>query len=79
MALTSNLQVIGADASKQLAFNAVTNWPFDDKDIVNGTPSYKGLLFTGSVYNEKAKGHLVAGTGATLKVPVKVGEKVTIT
>ncbi|PZX17900.1 pectin methylesterase-like acyl-CoA thioesterase [Breznakibacter xylanolyticus] len=79
LALTSNLTVNSSDVSKELAFEPVTNWSFDDQTIANGTPAYKGMLFSGSAYNEVAKGHLVAGAGATVKVPVNVGEKIAIT
>lgn len=79
LSLTSNLKVNGADVAKDLSFKAVSNWSFDDKTITNGTPAYKGMLFSGSAYNEVAKGHLVCGAGATVKVPVNEGEKVSIT
>lgn len=77
---TSNLKVNGAETSKTLAFTDVTNWSFDDATITSGTTTaYKGMLFTGAVANEIAKGHLVlTGTG-TAKVPVKVGQKMVIT
>jgi pectin methylesterase-like acyl-CoA thioesterase len=77
---TSNLKVNGASVSKNIEFKACTFWPFDDETITNGTTlSYKGLLFNGNVYNEKAKSHLVAKSGATIKVPMNPGEKLTIT
>ncbi len=79
LGLTSNLQVQGQDTAKVLAFEAVSNWPFDDMVITATTPAYKGLLFTGNVYNESAKGHLVARDGATIRVPVHAGEKVIVT
>lgn len=79
LTLTSNLTIAGADAAKTLKFVPVTNWPFDDKVISNGDPAYKGLLFTGNVANEIAKGHLTAKDGATIQVPVNPGETVTIT
>lgn len=79
MGLTSNLMVAGANISKTLAFNPVTIWSFDDKAIVNGATSYKGLLFTGNVVSELAKGHLTAKPGATIRVPLNVGEKMKIT
>lgn len=78
LGLTSNLQVKGADTAKSLAFEAVSNWPFDDKTITASTPAYKGLLFTGNVSNEIAKGHLVARDGATIRIPVHAGEKVIV-
>lgn len=80
LALTSNLKVNGANVTKALAFRAVTNWSFDDATITaNSTTAYKGMLLSGMVYNEKAKGHLVmTGTGS-IKVPVKASQKVTLT
>ena len=79
LALTSNLEVAGANTSKTLSFNPVTNWSFDDKVISNGTPYYKGLAFTGSVANEIAKGHLNCGVGSTVAVPLNPGQKMIIT
>jgi pectin methylesterase-like acyl-CoA thioesterase len=79
MGLASNLKVNGAAATKTLAFNPVTDWPFDDKEIPNGISAYKGLLFTGNVSNEIAKGHLSAGPGATIKIPVSPGDKLRVT
>lgn len=78
LALSSNLRVKDADTSKTLNFKAVNRWPFDDRVIANGNPSYKGLLFSGQVFNEIAKGHLAAGAKAEIKVPVKKGERVVI-
>lgn len=78
-ALTSNLTISGAAATKAINFNAVHNWEFDDQDIPSGKTSYKGMFFTGSISNEVAKGHLVGGAGGTIQVPVNVGEKVIIT
>jgi len=77
--LISNLKVSGAATTKTLAFKTVTVWSFDDKTIANGTTSYKGLLFTGTVANEVAKGHLNTKAGATIKVPVKSGDKIRVT
>lgn len=77
--LISNLTVNGVNTSKAFDFKPVTNWSFDDKVIANGTTAYKGMLFTGTVANEIAKGHLTTKAGATIKVPVNVGDKVTIT
>lgn len=77
--LISNLTVNGVNTSKAFDFKPVTNWSFDDKVIANGTPAYKGMLFTGTVANEIAKGHITTKAGATIKVPVNVGDKVTIT
>ncbi len=78
LGLTSNLTIAGADASKALVFYPVTNWPFDDRAIVSGDSTYKGLLFSGNLYNEVAKGHLAGGAGAAIKVPVNPGEKITV-
>jgi pectin methylesterase-like acyl-CoA thioesterase len=78
LGLTSNLKVTGAATTKTLAFVPVSNWSFDDKEFVNGTKSYKGMIFTGTAFTEK-KGHLVTAPGATIKVPINVGEKVVVT
>lgn len=78
-ALTSNLKVDGQAVTKSLKFDAVDTWTFDDRDIANGDLYYKGLALTGSVRNEKAKGHLVVTSGATVAVPVETGNKVIIT
>ncbi|MFZ5941517.1 MAG: pectinesterase family protein [Bacteroidota bacterium] len=78
MALTSNLAVNGGDVSKALSFVPVTVWSFEDKVITNATPSYKGLLFTGNIANEIAKGHLVAKPAATVQVPMNPGEKMKV-
>lgn len=75
--LTSNLQVNGDTTSKDLVFNPVTAWTFDDKAITGS--SYEGLLFTGTVSSEVAKGHLTAKNGATIQVPVNVGDKIRVT
>lgn len=79
LAMTSNLVVSNAAVSKELTFKTVTNWSFDDKVIANGTTSYKGMLFTGAVANEIAKGHLNASAGSTISVPVSPNQKVTVT
>ena len=75
---TSNLNVSGSETTKDLVFNRVVNWAFNDQVITNGDPAYKGLLFSGTVYNEIAKGHLSAKPEATIQVPVKTGEKVVV-
>lgn len=46
--------------------------------ISAGTPAYKGLLFSGTISNEIAKGHLVTKPGATIQVPVNPGQKIRI-
>lgn len=79
LALTSNLVVSNAAVSKELTFKPVSVWSFDDKVISNGTTSYKGMLFTGSVANEIAKGHLNAAAGSTISVPVSPNQKVIVT
>ena len=79
MGLTSNLTIDGAATSKTLAFTPVKNWSFDDKVIANGTPAYKGLLFTGTISNEIAKGHLSTKPDATIQVPVNPGDKIRVT
>jgi len=79
MGMTSNLKVEGAATSKTLAFKPVNNWSFNDKVIANGTPYYKGLIFTGNISNEIAKGHLVTKPEATIQVPVQPGNKIIVT
>lgn len=79
MGLTSNHTVAGAVSSKTLVFTPILNWTFDDKDIKSGTKVYNGLIFTGTVSNEKAKGHLVTKAGDTIKIPVNVGDKIQVT
>ena len=79
LALTSNLTVSGTNTSKELAFDAVKNWSFDDKVITSSTPFYKGLAFTGSISNEIAKGHIIGDTDATISVPLNPGEKMIVT
>jgi pectin methylesterase-like acyl-CoA thioesterase len=78
LGLTSNLMVAQSDVTKVLTFGPVTNWPFNDREIVNGDPTYKGLLFTGTVYNSPNQGHLAANPGATIQVPANPGETVTV-
>ena len=78
MALTSNLTVSGADTSKELTFDPVTEWVFHDRTIYGAT-AYKGLLFTGNVNVRGSNGDLNAGSGATIAIPVHVGDKVIIT
>jgi pectin methylesterase-like acyl-CoA thioesterase len=79
LGLTSNITISGADVSKDLAFVPVTVWSFDDKAIPNGTPAYKGMLFTGTLSSELAKGHITAKANATIQVPVNVGDKIKVT
>jgi exo-poly-alpha-galacturonosidase len=79
LALTSNLVVNNAAASKVISFQPVTIWSFEDKVITASTPSYKGLLFTGNVYNAISQGHLVGQAASTVKIPVNPGDKITVT
>ena len=79
LALTSNLTVAGENTSKELNFQAVKNWSFDDKVITSATPFYKGLAFTGAIKNEIAKGHLSCATDDTITVPLNPGEKMIVT
>ncbi|WP_017732187.1 pectinesterase family protein [Nafulsella turpanensis] len=78
MGLTSNLTIDGEAATKVLSFEPVRNWSFDDEEITNDTQAYKGLLFSGNIANEMSKGHLTAKAGATIQVPVEVGDKITV-
>ncbi|MGM1056535.1 MAG: pectinesterase family protein [Bacteroidota bacterium] len=78
LAFTSNLKVDGEAVSKTLDFENITNWSFDDRDITTDTEFYKGLAFTGNVKNEKAKGHLVAGSGSTVAVTLQPGQKMVV-
>ncbi|MGV3459800.1 MAG: pectinesterase family protein [Flavobacterium sp.] len=79
LALTSNLVVNNAATSKTLTFKPVTVWSFNDQTInTSTTASYKGMLFTGQITTVPASGHLAGKTGATIKVPVHAGEKVTV-
>ncbi len=75
---TSNVKIAGASSTKALTFKAVTSWPFDDATITNKDSAYKGLLFTGNIYNEKAKSHLVGKAGASINVPMNPNEKLII-
>jgi exo-poly-alpha-galacturonosidase len=77
---TSNITVKDTVASKTLVFIPVTDWSFDDATITSGTTTaYKGMLFTGTVSNEIAKGHLILTGIGTVQVPVNPGQKVVIT
>ncbi len=79
LALTANLKVEKAAVEKTLTFAPVRVWNFNDKQIASGETAYNGLLFTGNVKNEVAKGHLLGVEGATIKVPVKAKDKLTVT
>jgi len=77
LALTSNLVVDGSATSKDLNFQAVSNWSFDDKAF-NST-MYKGLLLNPAASNELGKGHLIANVGTTITVPITTGQKLIVT
>ncbi len=79
LALTSNLSVDDASTTKELSFEPIEEWTFDDKTISSGDTAYNGLLLSGSISSELAKGHLVGKSGGTIKVPVSAGQKVVIT
>ncbi|UII33895.1 pectinesterase family protein [Fulvivirga ulvae] len=78
MALTSNLTVNGAVTAKTLDFVPVTVWSFDDQEISGSTTSYKGILLSGSMSNDVAKGHLSAKSGATIQVPIDAGKNLRV-
>lgn len=81
MDLVSNLKITGAATSKTLDFRPTTVWSFDDKIITTTTPAYKAMLFSGTaatISNRIANGDLTAKTGGIIQVPVKVGEKISI-
>ena len=78
LGLTSNLTISGSDTSKDLTFNPITEWVFNDR-VISAATAYEGLIFTGSVNVRGANGDLNAGSGATISIPVKVGDKVIIT
>jgi pectate lyase len=81
LGLLSNLTVNGSSVSKTLAFKPVTTWSFEDKTISTSTTSYKGMLFggtAGTISNQIASGHLVAKSGGTIKIPVTVGDKISV-
>jgi pectin methylesterase-like acyl-CoA thioesterase len=79
LGLISNLTINSIATSKVLDFKPVTVWSFDDKVISTTTTSYKGMFFTGTVSNEIAKGHILLKPAATIKIPVKVGDKLAVT
>lgn len=78
LALTSNLNLSGAVTSKDLMFNPVTDWAFDDKLILNTDLYYKGVVLSG-MQNEISKGHIVGGDSDTMTVPLNPGEKMIVT
>jgi len=80
LGLISNLKVNGAGSSKTLNFKPVTVWSFDDQAITTTSAAgYKGMLLSGTVATRIANGDLSAKTGAIIKIPIKVGETVSIT
>lgn len=78
-ALTSNLKIEGQPVTKQIVFETVTQWPFNDRVIAVGDTAYKGLLLSGNVSNEMSKGHLVGKEGAVVRIPMNPNEKAVIT
>lgn len=78
MALTSNLIINGTANSKNIDFEPVSNWPFNDQVITTSNSAYKGLLFTGNISNSIGQGHLIAQAGSSIQIPVNVGDKITI-
>ena len=79
LALASNLNINGAPASKNLVFNPVNVWSFDDQQINSvSTVYYKGMQLNGQVTTVPASGHLTAKPGATVLVPVNPGQKVIV-
>ncbi|MGQ1946705.1 pectinesterase family protein [Geofilum sp. OHC36d9] len=77
MALTSNLIVNSENTTKVITFEPIKRWSFDDK-VISGT-AYNGLLLSGTIGNEIAKGHMTMKPDATVQIPVESGEKITIT
>lgn len=81
LGLTSNLKIAGASNSKTLAFKPATIWSFDDRVITNASTGYKGILFGGtanSFASRSPQADLTAKTGGTMQIPVKVGDKITV-
>ncbi|WP_130733799.1 pectinesterase family protein [Flavobacterium sp. J27] len=78
MALNSNLVVNGNGTSKNIVFEPVTNWPFNDQIITTSNTAYKGLLFSGNISNSMGQGHLIAQAGSSIQIPANVGDKITI-
>lgn len=80
LGLTSNLVVNdNNNTTKSVIFEPVKEWSFDDKVITASTPAYKGILFSGALYNEQAKGHLVLKNNDTAKIPLIPGYKMVVT
>ncbi|SHH78601.1 pectinesterase family protein [Wenyingzhuangia marina] len=78
LVLTSNTTILGKDVSKDLEFSPVTNWSFDDKEILNTDTHYKGLVLSG-IKNEKAKGHIIGSNESSIEVPLSPGQKMIVT
>lgn len=81
LGLTSNLIVGSTATSKTLAFKPATVWSFDDRVITNASTGYKGILFGGTANSFASRSpqfDLTAKTGGTIQIPVKVGDKITV-
>ena len=81
LGLTSNLLIAGLPTSKTLAFKPATVWSFDDRTITTSSTGYKGILFSGTAAafaGRLANGDLTAKTGGIMQIPVKVGDKITV-
>jgi pectate lyase/pectin methylesterase-like acyl-CoA thioesterase len=78
LALTSNLKVAGAAASKSLSFEPIRVWEFADRAFAGGETRYNGLQIV-NIYNEVAKGHAVGSNGSSMKVPAQPGDQLTAT
>lgn len=79
LALTSNLIINNASATKSLTFVPVTVWSFDDKAISSTTTAYyKGMQLNGQVTTVVSSGHLTAKTGSSLVVPMNPGQKMLV-
>ncbi|MGJ5642164.1 pectinesterase family protein [Formosa sp. S-31] len=75
---TPDLTVSASDTNITLNFVPVKTWTFGTDEILEGSTSYRGLLFTGSLYNQLPKIHLLAQTGSTISVPISPGEKLNV-
>lgn len=80
LGLTSNLLVSDQSASKNLTFNTVTVWSFNDQTINSTTIAYyKGLQLNGQITTVTSSGHLTAKTGSSIIVPIQTGQKLIVT
>ncbi|MFN3941987.1 MAG: pectinesterase family protein [Flavobacterium sp.] len=78
-ALTSNLEVNNAGASKTINFKPVTVWSFNDLAINSTTLAYyKGLILNGQITTNVSSGHLTAKTGSSIVVPVQPNQRVIV-